>query len=58
MEEDTVGECELKEQIEILTTERNDLITRVEDLKDEMEMWKASYDDDIREARAEGVDDC
>lgn len=58
MEEDIVGECELKEQIEILTTERNDLITRIEDLKEEMEMWKASYDDDIREARAEGIDDC
>tara|TARA_R110000803_G_scaffold200752_1_gene265296 strand:+ start:72 stop:1001 length:930 start_codon:yes stop_codon:yes gene_type:complete len=27
------------------------------ELKEEMAMWKASYDDDIREARAEGIDE-
>ena len=29
----------------------------IESLKGDMAMWKASYDDDIREARAEGIDE-
>jgi chromosome segregation ATPase len=40
-----------------LVMENDSLKEEIKELKEEMAMWKASYDDDIREARAEGIDE-
>jgi len=45
------------EDINDILPELKKLTERIEKLKDEFAGWKASYDDDIREARAEGIDE-